>query len=328
MRRFSGAFCFVWTTWGLLCAAALLFVSKYGSSIPYRDDWNMIAVVTGNESVNAHWLWSEHNGHRIPVPRLLLVGLYKLSGSDARAGMYFNVIVLATAALILIRAARSQRGRTSYADALFPLLLLNWGHYENLLWCWPVTFVLPVAIVCVLLAWLVQNEGYLKSSTALSAGISLVMLPLCGVPGLVYVPALSLWLFTVGLHLWRSAGFPNRYLAPAIWSLILTALSVTALYFVNYHQPTPHLGVVHPRSSAIAGLQFLTGSFGPAGQFFWPFSGMVMLGLLFLTLGVLIASIRGSFAREPSPAVRTALFYVCRRLSGRERRLGPAGCGI
>lgn len=150
--RFSGAFCLVWAVWGLSSAAALLFVAKYGSSIPYWDDWNMVPVVAGDQPVDARWLWSEHNGHRIPVPRLLLVGLYKLSGSDARAGMYFNVIILATAALILIRAARSQRGKTSYADALFPLLLLNWGHCENLLWCWQVTQVLPVAIVCVLLA--------------------------------------------------------------------------------------------------------------------------------------------------------------------------------
>jgi hypothetical protein len=299
----------VWATWGLLCAAALLFVSKYGSSIPYWDDWNMIAVVTGNESVNAHWLWSEHNGHRIPVPRLLLLGLYKLSGSDARAGMYFNVIVLATAALILIRAARSQRGRTSYADALFPFVLLNWGHYENLLWCWQVTQVLPVALVCVLLALLVENGGYPKFITALFAGICLVILPLCGVPGLVYVPALSLWLFTVGLHLWRSPAFRNRYQASALWSLVLAALSVTALYFVNYQQSAPHLAVFHPRSSVIAGLQFLTGSFGPAGQFFWPLSGIVMLGLLLLTVGVLIASIQGSFARQRSPALGL-LFFI------------------
>ena len=122
------------------------------------------------------------------MPRLLLLGLYKLSGSDARAGIYFTVLMLTTAALILIRAARSQRGRTSYADALFPFVLLNWGHYENLLWCWQDTQVLPVCIVCVLLALLVENEGYQKFTTALFAGICLVDSPVVQRPRLSLCP--------------------------------------------------------------------------------------------------------------------------------------------
>ena len=197
-------------------------------------------------------------------------------------------------------------------------MLLNWGHYENLLWCWQGTQVLPVCIVCVLLALLVQNEGYLKFTTALFAGICLVILPLCSVPGLVYVPALTLWLFTVGVYRWRSAGLHDEYQALVIWSLILAALSVTSLYFVNYQEPTPHLGGLHPRTSLIAGLQFLTGSFGPAGQFFWPFSGIVRLGLLLLTPGVLIPSIRGSFAGDPSAAL--GLLFFCDYLPGCKRR--------
>ena len=60
----------------------------------------MVPVVAGDQPVDARWLWSEHNGHRIPVPRLLLLALYKFSGFDARAGIYFTVLMLITVALI------------------------------------------------------------------------------------------------------------------------------------------------------------------------------------------------------------------------------------
>src|ERR1700740_3081887 len=100
-----------------MLVAALAFVGKYGSNVPYWDEWNMVPVLVGDQPVDAHWLWSEHNGHRIPLPRLLLLGLYKLTGSDFRAGMYFNVFALGALAFTMIWVAKGQRGETSYADA-------------------------------------------------------------------------------------------------------------------------------------------------------------------------------------------------------------------
>ena len=88
-RLACGANWFVWGVWGAMLLAALAFVWKFGSNVPYWDEWGeMVPILTGEQPVNAAWLWSEHNGHRIPLPKLLLLAACKLTGSDFRVGMY------------------------------------------------------------------------------------------------------------------------------------------------------------------------------------------------------------------------------------------------
>jgi hypothetical protein len=126
-RLACGANCFVWCVWGVMLLAALAFVWKFGSNIPYWDEWGqMVPILAGEKPVNVAWLWSEHNGHRIPLPKLLLLAAYKLTGSDFRVGMYANVLALGALAFTMIRVAKALRGGSSYADAFFPLVLLHW----------------------------------------------------------------------------------------------------------------------------------------------------------------------------------------------------------
>src|SRR5262249_15865170 len=81
-RPERGAPGFVWGVWALMLLAGLALVRAFGQDVPFYDEWNMVAVLTGERPVDAAWLWSEHNGHRIPLPRLLLLALYRLSGND------------------------------------------------------------------------------------------------------------------------------------------------------------------------------------------------------------------------------------------------------
>src|SRR5262252_1502700 len=73
-------FWFVWSVWGLMLAAALGFVVRFGSNVPYWDEWSMVPALTGEEHIDAHWFWQDRNGHRVPIPRLFLLALYKLTG--------------------------------------------------------------------------------------------------------------------------------------------------------------------------------------------------------------------------------------------------------
>ena len=81
----------VWTTWAFMLAAALWFVMTCGKNVPFMDDWEIVPALSGAQPITANWLWSQHNEHRIPLPRLLLLGLFSVSGNDFRAGMFFNV---------------------------------------------------------------------------------------------------------------------------------------------------------------------------------------------------------------------------------------------
>ena len=199
---------FVWGVWAVVLLADLWLVSRFGSNVPYWDEWSMVPVLAGEQAVTPAWLWNSHNGHRIPVPRLVLLALYGLTGDDFRAGMYFNVLILAAGAAALMLASRGLRGESAVADAVFPLLLLSWGHYENLLWTWQTTQVLPLVIVCLLLALGARHGLELPFALSVAAGVGVMLLPLCGVPGLVYVPALALWVVAAGARfgLPRSCG--------------------------------------------------------------------------------------------------------------------------
>src|SRR5215470_13424327 len=63
---------FVWTIWVLMLGASLAFIWKYGSNVPSWDGWDMVPTLTGEQPITVSWLWSQHNEHRVPLPRLML----------------------------------------------------------------------------------------------------------------------------------------------------------------------------------------------------------------------------------------------------------------
>src|SRR5215469_926242 len=96
---------FVWAAWALLVLCAMVYVVDYGSNVPSWDDWDMVPTMTGNQPVTASWLWSQHNEHRVPLARLIMVGLYRLR-PDFRVPMFFNVFLMAALSAFLIRCAQ------------------------------------------------------------------------------------------------------------------------------------------------------------------------------------------------------------------------------
>src|SRR5262245_39407032 len=138
-----GARLFVWSIWGLLSALALTFVARFGPDAPLWDDHAVIPQLCGAQPVTLSWLWSQHSEHRIPLARLILLGTFKLSGAEPRPVLFMIVGLLAGVSALLVLAAQKARGGASYADAFLPIVLLNLGHHENLLWAIQLTYVLP-----------------------------------------------------------------------------------------------------------------------------------------------------------------------------------------
>jgi len=98
------------------------------------------------------------------------------------------------------------------------------------------------------------------------------------------VPAMALWLVAAGLQSGR------RY-ALLMWGLALASVLLAAFYFVDYplllrlkmQEPPKHLSSLDLRGSFRTARKFLSGSFGPAAELSWPYSGFGMLGLLIAT---------------------------------------------
>lgn len=272
----EGASWFVWGIWALLAVGSLVFIRAYGCNVPFFDEWEMVPAVTGNHPIDFTFFWCQHNEHRLPLPRLLYLGLAKLTHSDFRAGMYFNGIVLSGLALAMILAARRLRGWTTYADAFFPLALIV-GHHENLLWSFQVELVLSTLLACTLLLLVVHGREPPTGRAVLLGGVCLLLLPLTGAHGLPFVPPLALWLVLWAFHHRHRAG---------LWTLALAmvcavaAVALVVFYFHDFHRPGNVARAPSVWDGLLVSLEFLTVGAGSAVAALWPYSGYAVASLL------------------------------------------------
>ncbi len=271
---------FVAGVWLVLTLGMLAYVFHYGSNVPFFDDWHLVPYISGDQPVTLEYLWSQHGDHRVPLPRLLLIGIGKLCGYDFRSGMVFDVLALSATSLVLIGVSRHLRGRLAFADAFFPLLLLNPGQWETYLWCWIASLTLPICLALLVLAIMARWGVRPSMPVVLVAGLLVLALPLTDPAGLAFVPAFILWLGIVGFVAWRSptaeAG-ASRFLAP---SFALAAASLIVVYYVGFKRLQG--GESNPGIPATlrTTIEFFSMGIGHASVLIWPVSALLVLGLL------------------------------------------------
>lgn len=275
-----GAAWFVWGVWAAMLTGALFFIHSYGCNLPFYDEWNLVGAVTGHQPVSFAWLWEQSNEHRIVLPKLIYLGLAKLTGCDFRAGMYFNGLALGALAGALILIARRLRGWTGYADAFFPLALLHAGHWENLLWSFQIEFITSTLLACVLLYLILRSRESLTWGAGLAGGLCLVALPLCGAHGLPLVPPLAVWLVLWAFQARQAAGRVGLYRLAVVALLAAAALALVPLYFIGYHRVDGHPPSPGWEATGKVALEFLTMSFGHAAALLWNYARFATVGLL------------------------------------------------
>jgi hypothetical protein len=302
--------------WLVMLAAALTLVAVYGSNVPSWDDWDIVPAATGHQPVTAEWLWSQHNEHRVPLPRLLLLALMRSIPMDFRTGMYFNVLGTGALALGMVFAARRVRGWSSYLDAFLPLALMNWAQAVNFLWCWQVQFYASMLLSGAALILIARSAHPPKGLVAVLVGACVVLLPLCGANGLGLVPALALWLGYAGFLHWRTASPAGQRNAIVLAGFAATAVLLVGLYFMGYNRVPYHPSTHSRRIILQTTLQFLTMGFGPGvvglsfeGRLPMPFWKMVCAAVagLFLLTGVTVIT---AWRKQSSESARAAGFLL------------------
>jgi hypothetical protein len=268
----------VWLGWILLSFAAFWFVAEYARNVPFWDEFCMAPVLTHEQPVTPAWLWSQHSEHRIPLPRLIQVGLAKITNTDFRAGMYLNVALMCALSAQLITTARKLRGCYSYTDLFFPLALLHWGNYENLLWSFQVAFSVSTWLTTTLLILIVGNRGKLSARQTWLAGALLIALSLCGAQGAATVLLTSAWLAWGELSDARRNG---RQLAARLgrMALPLAACTVVCCSFLASYRPPPAQPHAHGWKAMRTALEFFGVGLGQATRCYWPFPQIVALAL-------------------------------------------------
>lgn len=271
-----------WAIWALMSLATLWFVVNYGMTFPYGDEWSWLPWITGQRAVSWQWLWAQHVDHRMVLPRLIYVGLGKLSGFNFQAGSFYSVFLLSAASSILMLAARAVRGSSRLCDAFFPLLLLHWGQYINIGWGFQLNFITSVFIACIILAMIARCGERLSWRPAAVISLCLIGQGLCGGFGLAYIPAIAAWMAVSALLGCRRGepGAVGRCVFVMIWAALPVAF--VALYFVGFKKApavAPWPGLYESIRTA---LQFLSGCIGPMGKETWPVSGVLVVGACLL----------------------------------------------
>ncbi len=274
------------TAWAVLAAAsiaALYFAIRHAPPAPFwPDEWMQTPVAAGQRPFSLGWLLSFHNEHRIPLPKLLWVGVMRMTNFDSRWGAALNVALLTAAASVVLLAVRRFRGRTLWTDAFLALLFLHWGHWENLTWPFQVCWALQTLLAAILIRATLRPEP-------IAFNVALPLLPLCGAATLPFVGLMATWRI---FRLWKEA--PRRLL-PMV--LPLAALLIIPAYFIGVRKPPQYPPNPGPMSTLKAALQCLAGSLGPVD--WWPAIGILAFGLLVLAVVLLVRGARRDPALRP-----------------------------
>ncbi len=279
----------------LVASAAALwyFVVHFGRNVPYMEDWELIPGLTGHRNVGLGWLTEQTLEHRYVLAKALLLPLWVIGGGDFRLPMYVDAAVLCVLAWACTRVAASLRGRASFTDAFFPLALLHWGHAENLIFFVQLYFVLPVALILIIL-FVAVTGAFERPAGRVAIAVCLALLPLNGAIGLIMTPPIALWV--AGLAWSRRAhGLSWIPLLAAVCAGCVAA----ALYFVGYVSPA-RVGQA-PRT--IRGvvrttLEVLSVSLGPPGSALRQYGGAAVA--VVLLAGVVVLVLRLLRSRERS----------------------------
>jgi hypothetical protein len=214
----------------VMAIALVVLVFHYGHNVPFYDDWMIVAALTGHQPITLQWLWAQHNDHRMPLTNLLLLGLFRISGGDFRAGMFFNAAALILMTVLMLGAAFRLRGKAAVTDAFIPLLLLSWRHYGNVLWNWQVSFIAPT-LLAVVAVYLVVVSSVPGRSKALGMAVLVCALSLMGAVGPVFATPICVWMLLAAWALARQ--YPDVARLLGLGSMM--GFCLIGLNFVGYH---------------------------------------------------------------------------------------------
>ncbi len=291
-----------WGLWTALTIGLVLYVRHYSRNIPFSDEFDIVPVMTGVEPVTVRWTWAQHNEHRIMIPRLMMVGLFRFVSADFRVVRYANAGLLSAMAACMLLVARRVRGSARLTDAVLPLAILSLAQGESLLNGYAMALVLTSGVAVALIAAAASERGGDGRVIALTFGVALVLLPLCGGAGVAMLPPLVLWLAGFVAWGWWSARRPAAWLRAVGAGLLLAGSAVVALYLRGYTRPVHHPLPPSARAVASSAVKYLSLTVYPSMRGHARPAGAIAVILVMATLlRLAIVSARSS-AERPRPS--------------------------
>jgi len=220
------SFCFVFLT--------LVGVIINYSSIPQADMWSNFELIYEFKQKNYQYLFSQHNEHRIFIPRLLYLLDYYLFNNGYYLLYFLNISLFFVIYYYLNRFFRENYFLKQYDNSwyFFTLgILFFWGQKSNFIWAYQSQFLLAYLFPLLSIYYISKNNEnrlYYLFLSILFAFLSIGTMA----NGLFVVPILFLYLIF------------NDRLKQSFLFLFFGFLSFI-LYFYNFTTVTSHADFLH-----------------------------------------------------------------------------------
>ena len=222
-------------------------VARYSIDVPYLDQWDFVPLIEKmyQGQLTFHDLWMQFNEHRILFPKLIMLGLARLTHWNIRYESATSVVLALGVFLVLawqIRASARVFGERQLRWALpaCSLVAFSASQYENFLWGWQVGLLLGLLASLGAIVLLANGPfGWGKFAGAVALGI---------VATYSFANGALVWVIGFGLLCVipqkdsplaaRAALLSTKLLAIGIWSFV--AMACVCLYLLDYHKPAHH----------------------------------------------------------------------------------------
>jgi hypothetical protein len=262
--------------------AGFIFVNRYGVNACHWDNIDNVPLFEKyfGGTLDFSYFFSQHNEHRIAVPRAihLLLGLATRYNNIAEM---FLIVGCMTASLVLLLLPLRNRIREDPRSFFYlpvPFILMTFRQFQNMLSGFQLSFVLVQTFAVLSLLGLcssVQGKG--KRSLFSLVGLGSAVLASCSsAQGLLVWPA-----GFIPIVLSEEKSGKRMFLA--VW--IASALLVWGFYFWNYTKPSHHPSLTVVLRHPLDSLYFFSVLLGNA--LFWEevhafWAGLFLIGLFLL----------------------------------------------
>jgi hypothetical protein len=141
------------------------YIYFFGINIPFWDQWENVSLLMKQQqsALTMADLFKQHNEHRPFFPRLIWIGLAKLTHYNVKAEQWTNLIIAGTVFVFFIhRSIRTWREyNVTVPPSLIPLLSLlvfNLGHRESWLQGFQTIMFLGMACIVIGFFLIVENN--------------------------------------------------------------------------------------------------------------------------------------------------------------------------
>jgi hypothetical protein len=210
---------------------------RYGVNAPFWDQWELVTQIQKlhQGTLTLGDLWSQHNEHRILVPRLIMLGLGMVTGWNIIGETYVSLVVAVGSTGLLVAilwqtvAGRLGRRLTFVLTGFVVWMMLSPVQWQNWLWSWQIAWFLSVLGVTATIWLISQWPGRWPVRLRLWAAGGAAIIA-------TYSLASGMFVWPIGLAMLVLRREPrSRWLG---WTI--AGAAVIASYYVGYSDPPSH----------------------------------------------------------------------------------------